>query len=194
MKTLAYLCDFNLACKNKDCRRGTKNHKTWYKTFDSSQEIKNSKVVRSICTDFRKEFMFGLNSADGDDAACLAQQSSLPQANQLAVWMVVRYLRGLSWPRCWPCLPDAPFPQVSALQLAAWGSSKPTGPQPETCWMMPEPENCTDKHVFMHHIEPTHWTRRTMSTDKQPQTAHFMPSDSQMASCNEFRWRQSSSQ
>uniref|UniRef100_A0A0F8D2S6 Neurexophilin-1 n=1 Tax=Larimichthys crocea TaxID=215358 RepID=A0A0F8D2S6_LARCR len=66
---------------------------------------------------------------------------------------------------------DAPFPQVSALQLAARGSSKPAGPRPETCWMMPEPENRTDKHVCMCRIELTHWTRRTMSTDKQPQTA-----------------------
>lgn len=129
-----------------------------------------------MCRRFSKEFIFGLDSTDRGCAACLAQQSSLPGGNQLAVWLVVRYLRGL----CWPCLPDAPFPQVSTLQLARPGSSKRTGLRPETCWMMPEPENSTDKHVCMHCMESIHWTRQTMSTDKQPQTAHFMLNGSHM--------------
>ena len=131
--------------------------------------------------DFSIEVMSGLDRTDRDCAACLAQQSSLPGGNQLAVWPVVRYLLGLCWPQSRPCLPDALFPQVSALQLAAPGSSEPTGPRPETCWMMPESENCTDKHVCMHRIEPTHWTRQTMSTDKQLQPAHFMLSGSHIA-------------
>lgn len=119
-----------------------------------------------MCRRFSKEFIFGLDSTDRDCAACLAQQSSLPGGNQLAVWLVVRYLWGLCWPRCQPCLPDAPFPQVSTLQLARPGSSKRTGLRPETCWMMPEPEKSTDKHVCMHCMESIHWTRQTVSTDK----------------------------
>lgn len=151
-------------------------YKTLLKTFESSQTPKcltacaETPLANDLCLDWTNR----------DYTACLAQQSSLPGGNQLAVWPVVRYLQGLCWLRCWPCLPDALFPQVSTLQLAAPGSCKPTGPLPETCWMMPEPENCTDQYVSMHCIEPTHWTRQT-STDKQPQTAHFILSGSCMA-------------
>lgn len=97
-----------------------------------SHSTENSEVLCSMCTDFSKEIMSALKSTDRDSAACHAQQSSLPGGNQLAVWPVVRYLRGLCWLQCQTCLPDAPFPQVSILQLAAPGSSKPTGPQPKT--------------------------------------------------------------